>query len=365
MPVLGQADFLPIALSSIQAQTCPYQLAIMDATPDNTVQDVLKKYGGMLSYHRHGPDAGQSAAIQEGWDHTDGDIVAWLCADDYYFPYTFEEVGKIFVSHPEVDVVYGDSVFVDRDGNFLGYFVQIDDPSISILQNCCISQPSCFVRRSSLNRIGKLDAGLHYIMDWDLWTRLYKAGAKFHYLNKPLSVVRRYSATKTYSRSKERYAEVNRHLKCNVRFFNRLRLLLEFYHYDLLIGKKSFKDIIIFHSLDLLRLIKNFQWKYSQKGDKILYGFGLYSNKICGECQIFLPVYGDCTPRQVAVKFRGADTIQVYINGYLQDVTSKSVSKDDCSYVIEVSDNLIGNLLKLNLRSHSAKPWQLVSLNIS
>jgi hypothetical protein len=41
IPVLGQASFLSTALSSIQAQTCRFQLAVMDATPKHSVQDVL------------------------------------------------------------------------------------------------------------------------------------------------------------------------------------------------------------------------------------------------------------------------------------------------------------------------------------
>jgi glycosyl transferase family 2 len=54
----------------------------MDATPNHSVQDVLDNFTGILSYRRHGQDSGQSAAIQEGWDHTDGDIFASLNSDD-------------------------------------------------------------------------------------------------------------------------------------------------------------------------------------------------------------------------------------------------------------------------------------------
>ena len=362
IPVLGQASFLPTALSSIQAQSCRFQLAVMDATPDNSVQDVLKNYSEILSYHRHGPDAGQSAAIQEGWDHTDGDVVAWLCADDYYFPYTLEEVDKIFASHPEVDVVYGDSVFVDRDGNFLSYFIEVSDDIASILQSCCISQPSCFIRRSALHKIGKLDASLHYIMDWDLWTRLYKAGAKFHYLSKPLSAVRMYPETKTASRSKKRYAEINRHLKNNVGFFTRIRSLLGFYYYDLLIGKTSMMDRIVFHGINLLRSIKKVVWKHSSKRSTVLYGFESYSNKVYGECEILLPFYGNCMPRQIVVECRDVNTLQVYINGGLKNVVSVTGIVDGCRYVVEINDYLIGNLLRLNLQSKSTKPWHLVSI---
>ena len=365
VPVLGQANFLSTALSSIQVQTCPFQLAVMDATQNHSVQDVLENFTGILSYRRHGEDSGQSAAIQEGWDHTTGDIVAWLCGDDYYFPYTLAEVDKIFAAHPEVDVVYGDSVFVDQEGTFLRYFHEIDERIASILQSCCISQPSCFIRRSALNKIGRLDAKLHYIMDWDLWIRLYKVGAKFFYLRKPLSVVRMYSETKTASGSKRRYAEINSLLKCNVAFYSRIRALVGFYYSDLPNKKKKVPDSILFHGLNLLRSLKKLVCKSWRKRKKVLYGFESSSNNIYGECEVVLPWYSNHTPRQIVIDCRTAKTLDVYINGYLQQVVSSSFSMGSCRYVVNVNGNLITNLIELKLCSHSNAPWQFVSLRIS
>src|SRR6185295_3805867 len=86
IPVLGQADLLPIALASLAAQSEPFDVAILDATRDDSIQSVVLKSGLQVAYNRHGPDGGQADAIAEGWSRVDGDIVAWLCADDYYFP---------------------------------------------------------------------------------------------------------------------------------------------------------------------------------------------------------------------------------------------------------------------------------------
>ena len=365
LPVLGQASFLPTALSSIQVQTGRFQLAVMDATPDSSVQTVLKNYSEILSYQRHGPDAGQSAAIQEGWDHTDGDIVAWLCADDYYFPYVLEEVDKIFSAHPDVDVVYGDSIFVDCEGNFLRYCLDIDDNLSTIFKTNCISQPSCFLRRRALDRMAKLNTRLHYIMDWDLWTQLYKAGAKFYYLNKPLSAVRMYPETKTASRSKARYAEINRHLKENMGFLCRMRVLLGFYYSDVKMGRKSILDRIIYRVLNRLRSIKNIVWKYSKKKNPILYGFECSSNLVKGECEVFLPFYGKYLPRQLVINCRNVNTLQVYVNNSMQNISSVSFRGGVCRYLVKIKEDLIGSILKLNLSSSSTQPWELISVNFA
>jgi glycosyltransferase involved in cell wall biosynthesis len=365
IPVLGQASFLSTALSSIQAQTCRFQIAVMDATQNHSVQDVLENYTEIISYRRHGQDSGQSAAIQEGWDHTDGDIVAWLCADDYYFPYALEEVDKVFSAYPDVDVVYGDSIFVDREGNFLRYCLDINQDLSAIFKTCCISQPSCFLRRSALDRMGKLNTKLHYIMDWDLWTQLYKAGAKFYYLHKPLTAVRMYPETKTASRSKARYAEINRHLKENVGLLSRMRVLLGFYYSDMKMGRKSVWERTIFYLLNRLRSIKNVICKYSKKKNPILYGFECSSNLVKSECEVFLPFYGKCLPRQLVINCRNVNTLQVYVNNSMQNVSSSSSRGDYYSYVVKIKEDLIGSILKLNLSSSSTKPWRLISVNIS
>src|SRR2546428_12533397 len=96
IPVLGQQQFIGDALRSLKAQSVEYRLAVMDATPGEAVQNVIGTYSNIISYRRHGPDAGQAAAIKEGWERLDADILSWLCADDYYFPYTLAEVRHIF-----------------------------------------------------------------------------------------------------------------------------------------------------------------------------------------------------------------------------------------------------------------------------
>ncbi len=41
--------------------------------------------------------------IQKGFEHTSGEIMAWLNSDDMYLPWTLHIVNQIFVSLPEVE----------------------------------------------------------------------------------------------------------------------------------------------------------------------------------------------------------------------------------------------------------------------
>lgn len=316
IPVFRQENFLPSAMESILVQQENVQLAVMDATPDDSVQEVLNHYRDLLSYHRHGPDAGQTDAIQEGWDNTDGDIVAWLCADDYYFPYTIEVVKKIFIDHPEVDVVYGDSVFVDETDRFLGYFPAINQDISAITKECCICQPSCFVRRTAFDKIGgRLNENLHYIMDWDLWTRLYQSGATFNYVNKPLSVVRMYEGTKTSSRSWRRFFEISRHLFLNATPRQAVRSMVGFYYQDLLNYHGNGFEMFIFKFLKSYQTYKNSNLDSGNSNSYFNYGFSNKNNIVCQQIDIYLPWYDVCLPRKVLVNCDLDSAPTAYLNG--------------------------------------------------
>jgi glycosyltransferase involved in cell wall biosynthesis len=361
IPVFGQAHFLPTALASIRAQTSSFELAVMDATPDDSVQEVLDNYRDILSYHRYGPDTGQSAAIQEGWDNTGGEIVAWLCADDYYFPYTLKEVEKVFVECPEIDVVYGDCVFVDQDGQFLRYFPEISDDISIIKRSCCISQPSCFVRRTALQKVGALNPELHYIMDWDLWTRLYESGAKFHYLRKPLSAVRMYGETKTASGSKARYIELFTHLKNNTEFRHTIRSLVGFYHQDLSSKHRSIREQIEFSGINLIRMINRRLDRHPCSKRRVLYGIESYSHYIYDECEIVLPWYKSEDPHQLFIQCNSISNLNISING----LPTRSLSKVEDSFLYAGSDlNSIGNVIHLRLLTPDKHSWQLLTVHL-
>ncbi|MBF0335575.1 MAG: glycosyltransferase, partial [Alphaproteobacteria bacterium] len=208
MPVRGYADRVGEALASLAAQGWPVRAALLDATPDDSVQVAARPYDGLIAYRYHHPDGGQSAAINEGWRALDGEVLAWLNADDLLFPDTLALVGRLFAEDPALDVVYGHAVHVTYDGRFIEYFPAISERPEDLRRGCCIAQPSCFVRRRAVEKAGFLDEARHYTMDWDLWCRLLESGARFRFLDLPLSLVRLHAETKTASGAERRFREI-------------------------------------------------------------------------------------------------------------------------------------------------------------
>lgn len=189
VPIGAWHPLLRDCLSSLAVQTPPPVLSVLDASGDPRTASVIDKFASRIAYRRAGRDAGQAAAILEGWAKAPGDLFGWLNADDALYPGAIEAVAAHFASQTDTDVLYGHSVIINDAFETVGYHWAVEEPSDALLSGCIISQPSCFFRKAAYERAGGLDASLHYTMDWDLWTRLWASGARFRFVDKVLSRV--------------------------------------------------------------------------------------------------------------------------------------------------------------------------------
>lgn len=320
VPNLNQSHFLPDALESLRNQTRPFNLGIMDGGSSDDFDKVVNRYSDIITFFHSAEDHGQAAAIKEGKKKLPGDIVAWLNADDYYFPETLDKVAACFDQHPELDVIYGDAIHVSPEGFFLSYFPSIQEFSANDLtRNCFICQPACFVRRTAYEKVRGVDPALHYTMDWDLWCRLSDSGAKFYYLNEPLAAVRYYHGTKTLSGNWKRYLEIWRiERKYGHRFFP--RSWLGFYLFDLNFrNRKNLFEKFSFVLLNYLRLLKN---RLVNKNDlrkdsiKKNYGFQSWKSLVEGKGTIHIPWYGTKEWSRLILKlYPPNDRYRIKING--------------------------------------------------
>ncbi|MCH8489541.1 MAG: glycosyltransferase [Oceanicaulis sp.] len=215
MPVGAWHPLLPASLDSLARQDMPLEIAFLDASGDARVAAAADASGLTFAYRRTAPDAGQAAAIAEGWAHTSAPILGWLNADDLLVPGALAAVVQAFDADPGAGVVHGGSDFIDETGQVIGVHDHVDVAGPLLYRSNLISQPSCFARRSAVAAAGGMDEALVYTMDWELWVRLYAAGIKFTRLDRTLSHVYMGSGTKTAHITPRRLTEiarlVNRH----------------------------------------------------------------------------------------------------------------------------------------------------------
>ena len=313
IPVLGQADLLPFALASLAAQSEPFNVAVLDATRDDSIQQVVAKSGLHVAYHRHGPDRGQADAIAEGWRRVEGDIVGWLCADDYYYPDTFARVAKVFAEDSSADVVFGHAIHINRSGDFLEYFPSIDDP-LALRRGCCIAQPACFVRRAAVTRVGGLDTSRHYTMDWDLWLRLLRSGATFRFVDAPLAATRVYPETKTLSGASERYSEIWDLLSKYASWPERVKSLIGFKYYDLVhrqTGPSQTLSALAFATAKRVRRLLS-----QPRRRRTVFGLECWTNRVEKDCEVAIPWWGPEAVEDATIIADQIEALDVVINGH-------------------------------------------------
>jgi glycosyltransferase involved in cell wall biosynthesis len=122
-PSFNQADFLEATIESVLSQDYPrIEYIIVDGGSTDGCVDILSRYSDRIDYWISEPDAGQTDAINKGFDRAKGQIFAWLNSDDVYKPGAVSEAVAFLHENPDVGMVYGDADFIDDAGNWIGRF---------------------------------------------------------------------------------------------------------------------------------------------------------------------------------------------------------------------------------------------------
>ena len=198
-PSFNQGGFIGRTLASVANQSYPaHEHLIFDGGSSDSTIEVLKAAGSSIRWVSR-PDGGQADAVNQGLQCAEGDVIAWLNSDDIYYPGAFEQVAAAFSANPELDVLYAMADHIDVDDQPFEEYPTIPWDPEKLRQTCFICQPALFFHRRVIDKVGLLDAGLHYCMDYDYWLRLADAGCRFTYLPVKLAGSRLYADNKTLS----------------------------------------------------------------------------------------------------------------------------------------------------------------------
>lgn len=185
-PSYNQGEFLEATIQSILSQTYPnLEYIIIDGGSTDSSVEIIKKYEKYLHFWCSEPDAGQYDAINKGFSHATGEIMAWLNSDDMYFPWTLKTVASIMAELLQVEwLTTSNTGFYDWHG-FCTRFDKIPGYSREAFEDgrylpsgkrsiSWIQQESTFWRRSLWDKAGGyVSTDLKLASDFDLWSRFY------------------------------------------------------------------------------------------------------------------------------------------------------------------------------------------------
>jgi glycosyltransferase involved in cell wall biosynthesis len=198
-PSFNQGGFIGRTLASVAGQSYPaLEHLIFDGGSTDATLEVLEAAGPSIRWVSR-PDGGQADAVNQGLQIARGDVIAWINSDDIYYPRAFEQVAAAFSADPELDVLYGMADHIDVDDQPFEEYPTIPWNTEKLRQTCFICQPALFFRRRVIEKVGLLNADLHYCMDYNYWLRLADAGCRFAYHPAKLAGSRLYADNKTLS----------------------------------------------------------------------------------------------------------------------------------------------------------------------
>ncbi len=207
-PSFNQGNFLKRTINSVLRQTYPnIEYIVVDGgSTDNSI-DIMKSYRSSFKWISE-PDRGQADAINKGFAFSNGEIRAYLNSDDILMYDAVEKAVGYFNQNPTWDMVYGEAVYIDRNDNTTGRYNTDDYSFQRLMADCCICQPAAFWRTRIAKKTGPFDQGLSYVMDYDYWLRIDRAGGCIRHVNETLAASRLYPRTKTVSARRDIYREI-------------------------------------------------------------------------------------------------------------------------------------------------------------
>jgi glycosyltransferase involved in cell wall biosynthesis len=280
MPAYNGELFIKQAIESVLVQTYPdWELIVIDdGSTDKTAQLVLNFRDARIVYVRQ-ENRGQAAALNHGLDIVRGEYVTTLDVDDWFTPNSLGDRAFFLDSYQRYDVVYGDGIFCDINGNQLRRFSELRTGDVSgdvfdiMLSNSFFGTgANIMIRTSTLEKYNlRYDETIVWCQDYDLYLRLAEK-CQFGYVDIPTVWYRLHTANMTMvmssDRRKESLVRVKRKVLASPRFAktklsHKLDFFLQLLLYDLvnwtdqleLMNHPHFRGLPTRHRARVLRLL--------------------------------------------------------------------------------------------------------------
>ncbi len=176
-PSYNQAEFLEKTILSVLSQNYPnLEYIIIDGGSTDGSVEIIKKYSDRLKFWVSEKDNGLYDAVQKGFVHASGEIMAWINSDDVYHENAFNIVSELFSKYNDIDWLQGLPSVIDNEGKLVhiknyrnwskyDYFLRDKEH---------IQQESSFWRKKLwLKAGGKMNVSLKLAGDYDLWMRFF------------------------------------------------------------------------------------------------------------------------------------------------------------------------------------------------
>lgn len=209
-PAFNSARFLEETIRSVDLQFYPnLEYIVSDNCSSDGTEEILGRYDFLKA--RIAPDKGQADALNRALDTAQGEVLTWLNADDLFAPFALYKMALAF-KQEKVDLIAGQAVLFE-DGKAINRHIY-SLPDGALLESELLDlegmwftgqyfyQPELFFTREIYERAGGyVDDKLFFSMDYELWLRMARAGARIKSVSAPIALFRQHQDQKTHDPS--------------------------------------------------------------------------------------------------------------------------------------------------------------------
>jgi glycosyltransferase involved in cell wall biosynthesis len=181
----------------------PYEIIIIDDASDNPIE-----YNGkLITVLRSNENVGPAAARNIGIQHSKGDLISFLDADDRWASQKLELSVNEFKKNDSIGMTCGNYCWVVNGNTHNAFYKKdqyIDFTSLSKVN--LVASGSVTVKKSVLNDIGCFNENYWVGEDYELWLRISRK-YKVKYINDILYFYRRNSKSNSLSLRKDLHSK--------------------------------------------------------------------------------------------------------------------------------------------------------------
>jgi glycosyltransferase involved in cell wall biosynthesis len=201
------AHTVGLAIDSALGQNYPeLEVLVVDNASTDATPELAARYAAdpRFRYIRNETNIGMVPNHNKGLRESRGEYVLFLSADDFLLPGHISRSYWYLREHPEVDVLYASTLFVEESGRFIGVRQMGGQPqgpyeggrnefAALFAEGCYMCFPTMLMRRDLYERFGELDENIK-AADYEIVVRWAANGVRFAYLPEPIAAVRLHSA---------------------------------------------------------------------------------------------------------------------------------------------------------------------------
>ena len=199
IPTFNCARFLGRAIGSAFAQSyTDYEIIVVDDGSTDDTRQVLAEFGDRIRYF-YQTNGGLSSARNLALSQARGEFIAYLDADDLWYPHRLATQVAFLDAHKECGFVHSDVTIIDEADEVIHHRYNAETGRevpqgycvLNLLRRCHVQVPTVLERRECIERVGRFDGRLKTAQDYLHWIRIAMDGMAVGYIAEPLAMYRR------------------------------------------------------------------------------------------------------------------------------------------------------------------------------